>query len=217
MSTTVKYTNSRDGIITEQQLSNVKDYDKKTYEDGSLKRVDTYYNGELHSGIYYLSPNENKQMVVSELSSIWGDVEVYFNTQSFENFSSKDWEVYSESSLVLMGKIIVDAQDRMIARQILDVNSLNVVSVEKIFYLTSFDGFNNDDDLPRFGQFDFYYFPGSGEVELELNLSGFELDRYVINNTRNILNDPMIKPLFKWEDHPYYHSASPLIPNTPIV
>ncbi|WP_316768704.1 hypothetical protein [Pedobacter frigiditerrae] len=217
MSTIIKYTNTNGENITSQQLSNVKDYDKKLYIDGVLKRVETYFDGELNYGTYYLSLDEDKQGIVSEFSTIWRDVEIYFNTLTFGDFTSKDWEVYRDASIVLKGKTIFDNQNREVARQIVDVNSLEVKSTEKTFYLTSYGSFTNEDDIPRFGEFNFYYNADSTEIKVHINLPDYEFGDYIISSNQDIFDDPWISPLFEWIDHPYYHNALPLIPDNSTV
>ncbi|NTE00506.1 hypothetical protein G6M26_23445 [Agrobacterium tumefaciens] len=212
MSTTIKYKNLYGEDITLQQLPNVADYDKLQYENGNVKRIDSYYDKKLDSGTYYLSSNEDKQAIVLEFSNIWMSTEIYLNTQSMGNFILREWEAYGGTNLLSKGKTLFDNQDRRIATEFLDINSSQIKSVEKKFYLTLRDEFIDTDGLPDFGQLSFYY--KEDLTIVEINLLGFEDDNYRITDNENILNNLLIRPLFKWEDHPYYHSASPLIPNS---
>lgn len=217
MSTTIKYKNLYGEDMTLQQLPNVNDYNKVQLENGTTKRIDTFYDKELNSGIYYLSPNEDMQSILLEFSKIWLSTEIFLNTQLMGAFISKEWEIYKGITLVSKGRTIYDDQEREIAAEFLSLNTFQVEFVEKRFYLTSLGEFIDVNGLPGFGRFDFYYTIGSIEVNAEVNLPGFEIDIYKITDTQNIFNHSMIRPLFKWEDHPYYHSALPLVPNSPTV
>ena len=215
MSTTIKYKNLYDEDITLQQLPNVENYDKLQFENGNVKRIDSYYDKKLDSGTYYLSSTEDKQAIVLEFSNIWISTEIYLNTQSMGSFILREWETYGGTNLISKGKTLFDNQDRRIATESLDINSSQTKSIEKVFYLTIRAEFIDIDGLPDFGQLSFYY--KEDLTIVEINLPGFEDDNYRIIDNENILNNLLIRPLFKWEDHPYYHNASPLIPNTPTI
>ncbi|OWK69857.1 hypothetical protein [Pedobacter sp. AJM] len=94
-----------------------------------------------------------------------------------------------------------------VATEFLDINSSQIKSIEKKFYLTICDEFIDADGLPDFGQLSFYY--KEDLTIVEINLPSFEDDNYRITDNENILNNLLIRPLFKWEDHPYYQNATP--------
>ncbi|ARS39251.1 hypothetical protein CA265_06015 [Sphingobacteriaceae bacterium GW460-11-11-14-LB5] len=215
MSTTIKYKNLYGEDMTLQQLPNVGDYDKLQYENGNVKRIDSYYDKKLDSGTYYLSSTEDKQAIVLEFSNIWISTEIYLNTQSVGTFTLREWETYGGTDLISKGKTLFDNQDRRVATEFLDINSSQIKSIEKKFYLTIHDEYIDIDGLPDFGQLSFYY--KEDLIIVEVNLPGFEDDNYRISDNENVLNNLLIRPLFKWEDHPYYHRALPLIPNTPNI
>ena len=58
MATTVIYTNSYNEIITEQQLSSVKDYNKVYKLNGVIKKIESYYNGQFDGVEYFKEDNE---------------------------------------------------------------------------------------------------------------------------------------------------------------
>lgn len=130
-------------------------------------------------------------------------------------FTLREWETYGGTDLISKGKTLFDNQDRRVATEFLDINSSQIKSIEKKFYLTIHDEYIDIDGLPDFGQLSFYY--KEDLIIVEVNLPGFEDDNYRISDNENVLNNLLIRPLFKWEDHPYYHRALPLIPNTPNI
>lgn len=216
MATVIRYTNISGSQLTKQQVSNTEDYKMEEYIDGVLKRIDVYYDNKIDNGIYYLASNEDLQTVLVNLSETWRFSFIYFEDQFFGNFKLKDWEIYEATVLIIKGKTVYDELNREIAIQYLDIDSLEVTSTNKIFYLPDFGDFENTDDMPRFGQFEFYYSTDSSKLKVEVNLHGFELKEYYITNDRNILQHFLIAPIFSWDDHLYYHSAMPLIPNTTV-
>ena len=112
------------------------------------------------------------------------------------------------------GKTVYDTQGREIATHYLNVPSLTTKYVQKIFYLTNYGNFRNDDEMPDFGIFTFFYgMSAPGEIKVNINLPGFDHKQYKIDGDDNELNHFLIAPLFSWINNPYYHYALPLIPN----
>ncbi|GGG91583.1 hypothetical protein [Pedobacter zeae] len=74
------------------------------------------------------------------------------------------------------------------------------------------------------GLFEFYYnYPdlNAEDIFVSINLLLY-VDAsgggYIINSDENVfLEDSMLSSVFNWNDHHYYHSASPLIPITSTV
>ena len=94
MASITKYTNSSGERLTNQQGLSLPEYDKRMYINGVLKRIDTYYDNKIHSGVYYLSPAEDLQILLSELSAHWKFSNMYLDSQFFGSYEIKNWENY---------------------------------------------------------------------------------------------------------------------------
>lgn len=229
MYTEIKYKDVCGKLTTPQSEQAVDLYCAEYYINGALKRVDTYNsNGTVCDGDYYLSEEESVEQVLSEFASIWECSCLYMNKQIIRNYVLMDSVYYVGMVKNSTGKVVFDNMGREIAMIEIDKNGLES-SFSKTFHvpseyiidenpLVSRIGrhFYNSFDILEFGTFEFRYSDSKGNVEVLVNLPGFEDDIYYISKGDSIFDHWKLKPIFQWEEHPYYHSRAPFIPDTDI-
>ncbi|MCX2431036.1 hypothetical protein [Pedobacter sp. GR22-10] len=227
MSIIIKYKNLSGEQITSQQAQNIKDYYFKEEYDGNLdlrKRI-SYDQGEIFHVIHYLKNDEDFNNAIIYSSNQYGGGGFYFNKQIINGYTSWDIESYENMTKVDKAKKICDATGRTIAYQKIDIHTNEIINTKKYFYLDGLGSFFSEaPPIPDNGRFDFSYDDPDlepGEIFVVINLmlymdvggGGFN-----IGAEENIFfESPELASVFTWEDHPYYHSASPLIPNITIV
>lgn len=212
MKITIKYKDILGADLKATELTSAGNYYMEHYLDGELKRIDEYEANRITDGTYYLSPEEDLQTVLLEVQDVWRFSEFYTTKQVIGNYTVWDREIYKALTKVEIGKTVFDDQGREIAIQYLDIDTLQIIKVYKIHHLLSFGSFIDAGDVARFGTLDFTYDLYDNKRTVEINLPGFENDLYYLPQN-NILSHPMIVPLFKWNEYPYYHGALPLLPN----
>jgi hypothetical protein len=216
MSTEIKYKNFEGELLTPQQLAVINDdYSKEQYIDDKLKRVDYYIRGSINWGAYYLEDGENIQSVLTGLGEVWQSTLLFLDEQAVGGYVARNWEVYQGANKLDKGRTVYDSLNREVGEETLSLNTLDVIKVTKKYYLDQFGPFIDDGYVLNFGTFEFTYdSPGlpSEKIRVWVNLPGFDHKDYPINDQRNELTHPIIRKIFIWEDHPYYHSSSPFIP-----
>jgi hypothetical protein len=225
MSTTIKYRNLTGEQITNQQAQNIKDYYHEEYDENfNLRKKTRYRNGEFLRITYYLKDDESLDAVITELSNQYGGGGVCFNKQIINGYTTWDVEYYKNTTKVHKSKKVYDSKGQLIAYQEIDVNTGEVINTIKHFYLENLGPFSEYPPIMDNGIFDFKYNysdlePGGVFVVINLMLymdvggGGF-----YINSRKNIfLEDAELASVFNWANQPYYHSAVPLIPDTPNV
>ncbi|WP_026904658.1 hypothetical protein [Pedobacter glucosidilyticus] len=223
MNTEIKYKNYFDEILTPQQVKHLNDeYFKEYYEYGFLKKREEFSaTNELEHGEYFLSLNENINDVINEFKNVCKTGTYYFNKQLGQGFSLWQYVYYTGVSQLSKGKIVYNTEGKLIAHQ--EINHLNdqIIRTRKTYYLSNLDGFPDFDDLvARYGTLQFNYNHSSllpGEICVWVNLTGFDHKEYYIKNNQNIFNHFMLSSLFPWTSHPYYHSASLLLPTSSTI
>jgi len=220
MGTEIKYKNAFGEELSLQQIkSTSSDYSQEQYVDGELKRIDEFEAGEVVYGIYYLSEGENIQTVLNELSEVWETAEVYTSKETIGDSTARNWELYKGIQKINSGKNVYDSENREIASQQVSVLTGGITSVTKIFYLETFGSFIDNGDVQNFGTIEFDYVYSEqipGQIRVMVNLPGYEIKEYYLSERKNVLLEPLIREVFIWEDHPYYHSSFPLIPTSTV-
>lgn len=227
MSTTIKYKNLSGEQITGQQAQNIKDYYfKEEYDENfDLRKKISYDNGEIFHIMHYLKNGEDLNSAINNSSNQYGGRRFYFNKQIINGYTSWDIESYENMTKVDKAKKNCDARGRTIAYQKIDINTHQIIDTKKYFYLDELGPFFSEaPPIPNNGRFDFSYDDPDlepREIFVVINLmlymdvggGGFN-----ITAEENIfLESQELDSVFNWADHPYYHSASPLIPNTSTI
>jgi hypothetical protein len=215
MNTEIKYKTLAGEYLTEHEIKVLQDhYLKEFYEDSALKKIEYHFHTVLLS--YYLSAEEDLSTVIADSQDVYGGSTFYFNKQTAEVYTVWDWEVYDGLVKIEKGKIVYDAQNREIAEQVLDITTLAVIKTTKKYYLEDLGGFAANTPVYNNGTLEFNYNFSNlniGEISVQVNLGGFELNPYIINASKNVLLHPMIAAVFNWKGNTYYHHALPLIPD----
>ena len=193
------------------------DYSQEQYLDGELKRIDEFESGQVAYGSYYLSELENVQTVLNELSAVWETAEMFISKEITGDYTTRNWELYQGIEKINSGQNVYDSNNREIASQKIDISTGEITSVKKTYYLETFGSFIDSGDVMDFGTIEFdyiYQLQIPGQIRIIVNLPGYEIKEHYVSEKKNVLLEPLIREIFIWEDHPYYHSSSPLIPST---
>ena len=213
----IKYKNAFGEILTEQQVQIFHDhYKKEFYENDYLKKIEFYHPNSQPSLVYYLSSNENLTSVVSDSQSTYRGGTFYFNRQLVGTYTVWDWEFFDGVLKKGKGKKVFNDQGNEIAYQEINPITMQVLRTIKKYYLQNLGEFAEMEPVLDNGIFEFDYNDPdleAAEINVMVNLPGFEMHSETINKTKNILLHPMIAAIFTWSNHSYYHSALPLIPS----
>jgi len=212
----IKYKSCYGYSITEQQASG--DFDKEYYIGDVIKQIDHYDNDELDYITYYLSPEENLNAKLGELNQLTKTILIYSDKEVLGNFTSWMATYYEHLVLSARENWVFDNQHRAIAIRFFTLDGSKIEETVKSYYMPNINPAGNTYGIPGYGQIKFYYRPDPEDNYAGINIDGFEDDMYKLSaDGAKIFNHFMIARLFKWEDHPYYHSAEPLVPTTPDV
>jgi hypothetical protein len=212
MSTSIIFKNLAGTILTSQQTLISKYYSKEYSTDGKLYKIENYENSQLSGGAYFLSGAETLLEVVTQFNNIWPNGgQFYYNKQQIGEYSLWDWECYKGLDITSKGKAVFNDQMKFITYQKVDVSTLEIKETSKYYRLSNFEDFETDTNLSDYGKLEFIYRPEEN-IQVTIGLSGFEDDIYTIDEDDNILYNPLLTPLFSWDDETFYHSAEPLVP-----
>ena len=216
MGINIKYKNDMGSFIAEQQAKELNEYSKITYEDGEVKTITEFVKLRTKAQktiSYFLAVGESKIDIVQENTSITDNTSclIYFNKQTKNGFNVWDIEEYnSEGILRFKSKEAYDNKHRLV-----------------------FMGkFNNDTDILESGSFKFYYlnkyedeykdrllkitYDEHGDVDVIIDIND-HFDYYKAPSLDEFLADDVGQILFPWNEHPYYHSAYPFLPESPNI
>jgi hypothetical protein len=191
-------------------------FQKKTYENGALKKIEDYDDDrKLWLTQYFLAEDENAPNVLLDLQKSCEHICLLHNKVVQGLHTQWDREEYFNNTLSAIGKDVFNANMKIIAYQELDLQTHLVKRTEKYCYLRNLAVYAVDHDMVDYGSLEFLYKPqadGTEEVEVIVNLLGFEGEIFLITPTENIFNHSRLAHLFDWARQPYYHDSSPLLP-----
>ena len=207
-----KYTVIYGNVLSSLQVKTIARYNKLIYIDDTLKRVENYNLNRSSSPVffnYYLNENEDKHSVLQQHLKV--NCLIYFNKQSSNGFNLWDWEEYAPAGeLKFKGKKVFDNMHRKIFYCSYDLatNELEEGAC-KYFYANKVES-EYEDMLLRFryksnGEFD-------EAVDIHDNFDFFKplsLDMFLANMQ-------YFQEDFRWDQHPYYHSVYPFLPEGPL-
>jgi hypothetical protein len=216
MDTLIKYENT-DGLeITAIQAHELEDYVKVFYINRHRKRWDYYYDNELEKIGYYLAPSEDIAETLMRLTEIYPVVEIHKDYQTNDPYTQYNWEAYVSLKKIAQGKDITDARGRILASSETDLDTGAIITLNKYYYIDDeiLKNYDNDDDLPGFGEFEFEYYSNKRKLEsISLIAKLYSYEDYWISDNDNALLEPYWRRFIIWEDNSYYHQAEPLLPN----
>lgn len=226
MSTTIKYKNLFGEDMTAQQAKQFQnEYERVSYEDFEIRTREFFESDNSFSSIiFYLKPGENLIDFVTDAASKYGGGGFYFNKQIINNYVTWDIEYYENLVKVAKAKVVYNDLGEKIAYQALNITNNEIIKTYKYFMLKDFGLLSDFVPVTKNGLFEFYYnYPdlNAEDIFVSINLLLY-VDAsgggYIINSDENVfLEDSMLSSVFTWANHPYYHSALPLIPNTPNI
>jgi len=213
-----------ESITQTQAQKNNNFYSEEIYEDSILKKTFRYSGNELMDILIYLDSSDNIQDAINELNIDNGGGGIYFGKQVINGYTCWEYEHFRGLEKIAKCKYVFDQSQREVAFQVIDITTGNILDVSKKFYLEDLGVFASHVKIPENGIFKFYYdFSGLeiGEIFVDLNLS-YYMDvgggGFTIDSDQNIfLEDSELASVFNWNEHPYYHSAEPLVPVTPVL
>jgi hypothetical protein len=213
MSITIKYKNFLGKEISENRVLSLDEYEKEYFEDGILKKIESFDDNEVEMGTYFLSPGEDLNTLINQFKDIWSVSLFYVSETVTNNYIVREWKDYRGAQMQATGKSVFDEAGREIATQYLDKGTLAVLYTEKHYFLSSFGSFEDAGNVNQFGTIDFIYDKSAiGEKVFLVNLPGFEHKSYSLPSYQDILLHPLIVPVFNWWEETYYHNATPLVP-----
>lgn len=220
MSITRIFKNLYDEVISSQQATNLDNFNEEIYEGGELKKVLHYDESrQPFSMSYYLEPTDDKMTFIQQASNDYGGAGVYFDKQSVNGFTLWSCEFYEGLELGSKGKVVFDSLGRKVAYQQINIDTQAIISTYKYCYLENVGEFETHPKIPFHRRFDFLYRPQ--HITVDLNLS-FYMDMgggafYIDEDDNIFLEDSRLAAIFNWNDHPYYHTAEPLLPTAPNI
>jgi hypothetical protein len=207
MATNQIYNTSGD-LITTQQMSSVADYNVYTFnESDKLKTIQKFKNFELLSQEYFLDASETITEVVAKMvmgSNIrWA---LYTNPQTSGNFIQWDCIGYKNNGELSFQNIsVIDEKNRpILSARINPTTNAMVGFSKKYYYGNQIDNYLADMLLI----FD-YNTDGSLSEIYDIN-NNWGYNWKGLDETR--FKASIIAQDFIWDDHPYYHTLTPYLP-----
>ena len=211
MNTEIKYTNTFNKPITNQQLNLSEPHHKHFYVDGKLKKIEMYdyFRSDvelvLYGVEYFLSGNENLNDIINEyVSENLYHFVVWYNNQT-NSFGDQYWEynIYTWLAITVKGKKVFNNESLLIASCSININTGLIDDRRKYFY----------------GDISIYERLEYEEEFLSVNYDDSDLEEIYVGDDDFILEefiDSQYADVFVWNDHPYYHSFEPMLPTGPL-
>ena len=211
MAITVKYLDDYGVNITEQQCSILEGYSKITYIDNVIKKKEEFWHsrrfGESKFVEYFMARSENKQDVLKAYSDSKTSCFLVFNDRSQNGFTQWDFEHYTKAGILKWkGNRVYDSAQRLVMYCDLDANTETFLNGAKILY----DNWFSNESSHILARFEYDYAGNLIHVaDPEIRLGDGDLmtlDYFL-----------MAAPDFLWEQHPYFHSLTPSLPDSPEI
>jgi hypothetical protein len=211
METTVKYLDEHGVNITEQQCSILEGYSKITYIDNVIKQKEEFGTsrryGESRFVEYFMDRSENKSDILQSYADGKTACSLRLNGKSQNGFTQWDNEDYSiDGVLKWKGNQVYDSAQRLVMYRDLDASTEAFSRGAKILYVDwlSHESHESGDILARF------YYDYSGNI-IDIGDPGIRLGDGDAMTLDYFL---MAAPDFLWEQHPYFHSLTPYLPDS---
>lgn len=212
MATQKKIYNIYGNEINKIQLSSLSDYSLKTIVDNKLKMVEHFEDKLLADGEYYLEDNENIDDLIQEYcinkKQRWY---FHFNKQTSGIFTLWDWKaINSDGIAYFKGKRVLDNKNRKVFYCQLNLETEEIKGEAiKIAYQNIHDDENTDI------LFKFKYNADGSLFRIE-DPNEIYFDKVMGSKPQDFIDDIDIQAFFSWNEHEYYHSALPFLPNENI-
>lgn len=194
-------------------MSMLTNYRAITYEDGAVKTIEEFGLGTDGNSMfvqYFMNPSENKSDVIASYSGGNTGLEVYFNSQSQNGFTQWNWEKYApDGTLKLKGFIVFNSKNWEVMVLPLNPNTGTMFLIGyKCYYGNVFP--NQYDDLLL--KFD-YNAEGSLKSVSDFN-DTYGFNQGELSADEFIAYMQSIQQDFSWDQHPYFQSLTPYLPNS---
>ncbi|MEJ5106109.1 hypothetical protein [Chryseobacterium sp. MYb328] len=202
-----KYYNEFFEEITEQEAGQLDHFYISYFVDGRIKKTD-HISPNYFMGEYYLDATENLQEKIQELC-IEGGHRWVFYTQESAAFGYTLWnseDIGEKGNLKFKGKQVLDSKNREIFNCSIDISNGQMEEATKKYY-------NSDDILLLTIDYDsqnklVYAYDKQDTWGLD---GGWPMDKEEL-----IIVDARIGA-FPWDEHPYFHSAVPFLPESDCI
>lgn len=200
-----KYYNKFFKEITEQEADQLDELYIKYFLDGKLKKIEDI-TSKYFIGTYYLDDTENLQSKIQEFC-VQGGQRWIFHTKESSSFGYSLWnwvDIDNTGAIIFKGKRVLDIKNREVFNCSNDLSSNQMEGATKRY-------FKGEDTEPIL----------LFEYNDQNNLS-YILDRkdtwglgggWPMDKEELIIVDERIG-VFPWDQHPYFHSAVPFLPET---
>ncbi|MEE1898781.1 hypothetical protein V1389_10565 [Flavobacterium rakeshii] len=207
MTTTIKYTNSDGVLVSLEQAERLKFYNKETYNNGLLKKIEKFglKNRDsdetlLRSIEYYLDTDEVFEDIVNQYITTVKYLYVYYDM-----ITNTNGDVYYEYVLYTYGNIdfkrrkVVNNEGLLLAICLVDLNTNEIKKQAKYFYgdLSIYKRVNYEDPFLVIS------YENDEVSTLYIYDNDYTLSEFLSSDISNV---------FIWNDYPYYHNFLPMLP-----
>ncbi|MBJ2125345.1 hypothetical protein [Flavobacterium sp. IB48] len=208
MNTNIKYTNQDGNYITNQQVENLKFFNKEFFYNNELKMVEIYApqgrtnNIILDGGDYYLSSNENLETIISQYASTGNNWTFFYNNQN-NNLGDSYWEYlfYNKGELETKGIKVFNNEKLLIASCTINLETNEIDEQRKYFY----------GDLNIYKRNEYRYPFLSVFYDENNNVRDIYIYDEDYQSVDEFLSSASSK-YFDWNSHPYFHNFTPILP-----
>jgi hypothetical protein len=213
----IKYKNSHDQYITEQQALQLDDFSKLHYVNNQLKKEELFINNELNGGLYFPSPNENIVDMLNQLGSSlrWS---IGTNHQVVNDYDILEYRYYDENLQLKpkFSKVVTDSNERLVATVSFGTQTQESMSAFKKFYFggrqipEADNGIVFEEDASVS-----FSFNNDSEIEKIIMNIDFINNSPIWNNVSSFLNaaGDWVDEIMTPDQVSYFTNVEPVIPN----
>ncbi|RYJ36698.1 hypothetical protein NU08_4306 [Flavobacterium anhuiense] len=215
MSTVIKHTNDSGNYITDQQVSFLQFYNKEFFINGNeLKLIEKYgpqgrsnKSVVLKGGEYYLSPDEDLQLIINQHSTTAPYWTFCYNKQT-NNYGDVYWEYlfYKNGELDVKGRQVFNNEKLLIASCTIDLETNQLKNRRKFFY--------GDLNFYKRNEYESHF------LSVSYNENNDVSDIYIYDDDYQSVNEFLSSTNsihFDWLGNTYFHSFEPILPTTIIA
>jgi hypothetical protein len=207
MTSDIKYKDYYGNYIAEQKVSDLKFYSKEFFNNDELKLVEDYgpkgRTNEiiLRGGEYYLSANEDLQIIVNQYKST-GNYWTFFYNKQQNNLGDTSWEYhfYKKGELNRSGTKVFNTDNLLIASCTIDLETNEIDNKHKYFY--------GDPNIYKRPEYESPFLTVFYDTDNDVR------DIYIYDDDYQSVDEFLASfdsKYFDWASHPYFHSFMPIM------
>ncbi len=207
MTSDIKYKDYYGNYIAEQKVSDLKFYSKEFFNNDELKLVEDYgpkgRTNEiiLRGGEYYLSADEDLQVIVNQYKST-GNHWIFFYNKQQNNLGDTYWEYhfYEKGELNRSGIKVFNTDNLLIASCTIDLETNEIDNKRKYFY--------GDPNIYKRPEYESHFLSVSYHINNDVS------DIYIYDEDYQSADEFLASfdsKYFDWASHPYFHSFMPIM------